>query len=123
MTGLSFAVTSGSTYWFRFVIPYTAAATTTGSRWTVNGPANSLLAYTSTYALTATTQTVNHGLSKFDRPALSNASSAATSGDLAVVEGVITASEDGTVIARFASEVANSAIVAKAGASVQFKAL
>jgi hypothetical protein len=45
VTGLSFPVVSGQRYWFRFCIPYTAAATTTGSRWTINGPSFSDLRY------------------------------------------------------------------------------
>ena len=39
-----------------------------------------------------------------------------------VVEGIVTPSANGAVIARFASEVANSAIVALAGALVEFEA-
>lgn len=50
VTGLSFSVTAGETYHFEFFIPYTAAATTTGSRWSINGPASpTMLNYTSQY--------------------------------------------------------------------------
>jgi len=117
VTGLSFSVTAGNTYWFRFVIPYTAAATTTGSRWSVNGPTSpTSLYFWSQYSLTTTTQTTNDGLTAYDTPAASNASSAATGSNIAIVEGFIKPSANGTVIARFASEVSASAIVAKAGA-------
>lgn len=116
VTGLSFSVTAGSTYWFRFLVMYTAAATTTGSRWSVNGPASpTLLIFRSEYSLSATTQTLNEGLSAYDTPAASSASSAATGSNVAKVEGFITPSASGTVILRFASEVSASAIVAKAG--------
>jgi hypothetical protein len=119
VTGLSFPVTSGQTYWFRFVIPYTAAATTTGSRWAINGPATPTnLSYTSHYALTVTTETVNYATA-YDIPAAANATSL-TTGNVAVIEGHITPSGNGTVIARFASEVSSSAIVAKAGALLQW---
>lgn len=119
VTGLSFAVTAGETYWFRFSIPYTAAATTTGSRWSINGPAApTLLAYNSRYAASATTDTTNHA-SAYDTPAGASAGSN-TAGNLAVVEGFITPSTSGTVIARFASEITVSAIVAKAGALLQW---
>lgn len=121
VTGLSFPVTAGKKYWFRFVIDYTAAATTTGSRWTINGPAITRLSYISKYALTSTTQTTNYGLAAYDLPAASNASSAATGSNLAVIEGIITPSATGTVIARFASEIASSAIVAKAGSVVYYQ--
>lgn len=123
VTGLSFGVTSGLLYYFRFVIQYTAAATTTGSRWTINGPAITELRYRSRYSLTATSQTLNEGLSAYDSPAASSASSAATGSNVAIIEGFIKPGADGTVIARFASEVASSAIVAKAGSIVQFQAV
>lgn len=117
VTALSFAVTAAEKYWFRFVIPYTAAATTTGSRWAINGPGSpTLLHYTSTYTLTATSNTVNSATA-YDIPAASNASSL-TAGNIAVIEGYIVPSSNGTVIARFASEVSSSAIVAKAGATL-----
>lgn len=118
VTGLSFAVTSGTTYRFYIVIPYTAAATTTGSRWTLTGPANTLFSYTSKYTLTATTQTVNYA-SANDIPAAANASSL-TAGNVCIIEGIITPSASGTLQVRFASEVAASAIVAKAGSTLEY---
>lgn len=122
VTALSFAVTSGNTYWFRFFIMYTAAATTTGSRWSVNGPAApTLLIFKSEYSLTTTSRTINEGLSAYDTPAASSASSAATASNCAWIEGFIRPSANGTVIARFASEVASSAIVAKAGSILHYQ--
>lgn len=124
VTGLSFPVTAGETYRFRFVIWYTAAATTTGSRWSISGPAITRLGYRSQYSLTAASETVNSGLSAYDLPAASNATSAQASGsavaNCAIVEGTITAGANGNVIARFASEVASSAIVALAGSYVEY---
>lgn len=119
VTDLSFAVTAGQTYYFEFVIPYTAAATTTGSRWSINGPGSpTLLNYTSEYTLTATTKTLNCATA-YDIPAASNATSL-TAGNVATIWGFIKPSSDGTVIARFASEVSASAIVAKAGALLRY---
>lgn len=118
VTGLSFDVVAGQTYWFEFVIPYTAQATTTGSRWAINGPALTSLYMRSEYTLAATTTTVN-SVSAYDTPSASNASSLAT-GNVATMWGVIKPSADGTVIARFASEIANSAITAKAGATLRW---
>lgn len=120
VTGLSFAVISGNTYRFRFLIAYTADATTTGSRWSINGPASpTLLMYRSVYSLTTTTITTNEGVSAYDTPAASNATSAATAANTAIIEGIITPSADGTVIARFASEVSGAAITAKLGSICQ----
>jgi len=113
VTGMSFSVTSGRTYRFRFFVNYTSAATTTGSRWSVNGPSASMLQYVSRYSLDATSETVNN-LQAYDSPAASNASSL-TAGNYAIVEGVITLSASGTISLRCASEVSSSAITAKAG--------
>jgi hypothetical protein len=114
-------VTSGLSYWFKFVIPYTSAIATTGSRWAISGPSTTLLSYSSRYTLTATSETVNY-VNAYDTPAASNASSL-TTGNLAIIEGLVTPSGNGTVIARFASEVSGSAITALAGAFVQYFAI
>ena len=119
VTGMTFPVTAGETYWFEFVIPYTAAATTTGSRWAINGPGSpTLLAYRSEYTLTATTTTVN-SQNAYDTPAAANASSLAA-GNVATIWGIIQPSQNGSVTARFASEISASAIVAKAGATLRW---
>jgi hypothetical protein len=114
VTGLSFTVIAGSTYYFRFIISYTAALSTTGSRWAINGPAFTRMSYMSEYTLTTTTSTRNAMVQAYDSPAASNASSVVAQNH-ARIEGIITPSNNGTVIARFASEIANSAITAKAG--------
>lgn len=119
VTGLGFSVTAGQTYWFRFVVDYTAAATTTGSRWTLNTPTTTRLSYRSQYSLTATSDTFNSAVAA-GVPAASNASSANTTGNVAVVEGFITPSANGTVQLQFASGVSASAIVAKAGSVMQW---
>lgn len=121
VTGLSFAVTAGKSYRFKAVIPYTSAATTTGSRWAINGPATSALSYKSQYTLTATTETTNH-VAAYDSPAAANATSL-TTGNNAVIEGTLTASASGNVTVRFASEIASSAIVAKAGGFLEWEQL
>lgn len=118
VTGLSFPVTAGETYWFEFVVPYTAAATTTGSRWTLNGPALTLLSGRSEYTLTATTTTLN-SFTAYAIPAACNATSL-TAGNVATLWGIITPSASGTVQLQHASEVAGSAITAKAGALLRW---
>jgi len=124
ITGLSFSVTNGKAYWFRFVIPYTAAATTTGSRFSISGAAITYLYYESTYvnAIAAAAPTINQGLSLYDTPAAASASSTLSS-NMSIIEGILSPSADGTLIARFASEVSSSAITAKAGAVVYYKEL
>ena len=129
VTGLSFAVVSGNTYWFRFIIWYTAAATTTGSRWAINGPTNTLLGYRSSWGLSAAATSgtdvyTDVNVAAYDSPTASNASSpTATAGqaNIAFIEGIIKPSANGSVIARFASEISSSAIVAKAGSVVYYQ--
>jgi hypothetical protein len=119
VTGLSFSVTAGEKYWFYANIQYTSAATNTGSRWSMNGPSGTWR-FASQYSLTATTVTINAGLSAVDTPAASNATSATTGANLAWIEGFFECTVTGTVVVRFASEVSSSAIVAKAGSILQW---
>ena len=119
VTGLAFPAIANKLYYFKFTIFYDAAATTTGSRWAINGPSASYIAGKSKYGLTATTETVNY-FNAYNIPAAANATSVATTGNMAVIEGFITPSASGDVIARFASEVSASAITAKAGSIVEY---
>lgn len=122
VTGLEFPVLAAKLYEFTFQIVYTAAATTTGSRWSITGPASpTYLDYTSEYSLTSTTATRNALLQAYDSPAASNGTSATTGNNWALIYGVIQPSADGNVTARFASEVANSAIIAKVNSFVRYR--
>ncbi|MEO8149673.1 MAG: hypothetical protein ABI723_18690 [Bacteroidia bacterium] len=117
VTGLSFAVTAGVTYRFHATILYTAAATTTGSRWSISGPATTLLAYNSRYPNSSVGETVYYQVA-YDQPAAANTVSPFTTGNIAQIEGIVVPSANGTVTIRFASEIASSAIVAKAGSTL-----
>ena len=124
ITGLLFPMVALGRYAFRFMIDYTAAATTTGARFGITSPVGaSRLAYRSQYGLTTTSESFNQAVA-FDQPAGANASSPNTGGNIAVIEGIITCgAAGGDLIARFASEVAASAIVAKAGSYVKWQQL
>lgn len=123
ITGLQFPVVNGLRYWFEFFLRYTSAVNTTGARFAINGPAFTELTYGSRYSLTTTSDTANEGLTAYDLPAAANASPATVGGNLALIRGIIMPSADGNVIARFASEIASSAIVAKAGSFVRYRQL
>lgn len=86
-------------------------------------PRNTNLSMTSEYSLTATTTTRNANVQGFDLPATCNATSASTANNMAVMEGYFKPTADGTFTARFASEVANSAIVAKTGSVCYYQQL
>jgi len=118
VTGLTFDVVAGNTYYFEALIPYTAQATTTGSIWTINGPSFSLLHYTSEYTLTATSKTVNSGTA-YQIPTGSSATSILV-GNIATIWGFVKPSENGNIQVKFASEIAGSAITAKAGAYLRY---
>ena len=120
VTGLSFVVEAGKTYRFEFVISYNSSSTAVGSRWTINGPAFTRLAYRSAYALLSTSQTVNSAASTYDFPVAANGTSGATSGNIAVIKGIITPSANGTVIARFAREGASGTISAMPDSYVEY---
>jgi len=124
VTALSFPVVANTTYSFKFFIVYSSAATTTGSRWSINGPATTFMNYRSSYTLTATSITNNAGVSAYNTPAASSASSLTTN-NISIIEGIIRPSADGTVIARFASEISNSAVTAVASGKsyVEYQAI
>jgi hypothetical protein len=73
-----------------------------------------MLTYRSSYTLAATTITTNAQLQAYNLPTACNATSVVAM-NMAMIEGMIKPSANGTVIARFASEVLCSAITAKAG--------
>jgi hypothetical protein len=120
---LSIPMIAGKLYRFKFEIQYTAAATSTGSRWGVNASAGTAanLSFDSEYSLTSTTTTRNALIQAFDSPAASNATSATTGNNRCRMEGSIRATANGNLVARFASEVASSAIVAKTGSFVEWR--
>lgn len=119
VTGLGFSVDAGRTYWFRFSIDFTSAATTTGARFTVNGPAATRIAYRMTQAFAATSQTQTNN-SAYQQPASCSASVPYTTGNISIVEGFVTPSASGTLQLQFASKVGSSAVVAKAGSILEW---
>jgi len=119
VTGLSFPVVAGETYWFEIYIDYTAALATTGSRWTLNGPSFTRLSYMSQWSLTATSFSFYSNVA-YQTPAASNVTSASTVGNTALLGGFVTPSVSGDIQVQFASEVLNSAITAKAGSVIRY---
>ena len=118
VSGLSFSVQAGITYRFYIMIPYTSGSQNNGSRWTINTPTTTFLSYNSRYTLSATTETTNY-LNTPNGPSTCNNNSN-TSGNLAVIQGVVTPSANGIVQVRFASETGGISVTAKAGASLEW---
>ena len=119
ITQLSFSAVSGTTYKIRAVIYFTTAATTTGSRWCVTGPATTAAMFNSEYTLTATTSTRNAMVQGLNLPATCNATSA-SGANMATIEGFIRTSANGTVSIAFASEVSSSAVIAQSGSTLEY---
>lgn len=118
ITGLTFAVTSGLTYGFRAQIIYTSAATTTGARFSVNGPSITRLFYVARWTLTATSMNAEVVASTYDQGTASATSSAGA--NIAIIEGTVTPSASGTFAMRFANEVNASAITCQPGSHLRY---
>jgi len=120
VTGLTFAVTSGETYVFEAWVVYETAATTTGSKWAVNGPASpTILSYSVETPTTGTTSRLDFA-STYDGTSASS-QTAGIGQCLAKIEGVVKVSASGTFALRFGSEVGSSAVTAKAGSSMRYR--
>lgn len=116
--GLSFDVVAGTTYRFYAIIPYTSTTSNNGTRWTINAPATTLLSYVSRYTISTNSETVNY-LSAPNLPASCNNNSNLT-GNIAVLEGVIRPSANGTVQVRFTGELGGPTITVRAGATLEW---
>ncbi len=117
-TGLSFPVVANTIYRFHFLVYFDAAATTTGSRFTLGGPAFNMLGYNLHIPITA--GSIGHAAMNGYNQGAVVASSPYTAGNIATMEGIVRPTANGTVICRFASEVASSAITVKAGSTVEY---
>ncbi len=105
VTGLSFPVTTGVTYRFKFFIVYSASTTAIGSRWTINGPTATTLRFYSTYP-SSTSANAFYYQSAYNG-ASATANSGSTTSNIAIIEGTINCSSSATeVIARIAAESA-----------------
>jgi hypothetical protein len=120
---LQFPVRENQRYWFHYTLMYRAAATGTGSRWSIFGPGSvTALRYVSEYSLTTASKVNNEGNAGYDIPVTSSASSAATGSNIATIKGFVDAPTcDGMVYPRFASEIAASAITLMRGSHLMWQ--
>lgn len=103
VTGLSFPVVSGGTYWFEFNFRFNVNDPTMGTRWAVNGPTFSMLRYTANWSNGASAFTAPQAILTYDGTGVTG-NSAATEGNQASVFGYITVTANGTVTLRGAVE-------------------
>lgn len=118
VTGIGLSVSSGTTYRFFWMIRYTVAALTTGSKWALNGPSFSYLGYRVTWAGTGTNAPSSYVLTTYD--STSTTTSTPDTMGLCLIEGIIIPSASGTLIPRFGSELNASAVVAKADSTLEY---
>ena len=118
VTGLSFAVTANKKYEFRAVIKYSAAATTTGSAWSINGPAGAV--QLNVMSGLSTTTTFNHWQNAVNT-LLASSSSVYTSGNIAIITGIVEPTASGTYIIRGATEVASSSISVQGVSNINWR--
>jgi hypothetical protein len=121
ITGLSFSVTAGKSYWFKFSIAATTTSTADGYGWSINGPTATYLAYHSYYPSSTTNMVYNNGLSTYNSPSTSTANAPVTP-TMIWIEGILTPSANGTLIGRFRSEAGN-VVAAKKGSVVFYQQL
>lgn len=123
VTGLSFPVIANNSYYFYFFIVYDVLDTANGTAWSINGPA-ATMAYTSKYTADSPSGSVNnYGLTAYNLPASTSSKSQATSANVAIIEGIITPSASGSVIARFMSEAVSHDLTAKSKSFVEYMTL
>lgn len=118
ITGLSFSVSNGTYYGFKFLLPYTYSTTAKGPKYGITIPAATI------YSATVRIPMAADGADAFYEGCLTtsgdsvNASSSPASSTvlLAVIEGVLLPSADGTLQVRHAANGALQTLVTKQGA-------
>jgi len=119
VSDLKFPVLAGEKYWFRFVIYYAVSSTSVGSAWAINGPSGPTTIYRADWC-SGTGRYHVDGLSGYDITS-SNSSSISKTANMAIIEGFITCSSAGGVIARMLSSSGTGLLTAKSFSTVQYK--
>lgn len=121
VTTLSFSVSAGVTYKFKFNVIYTSAATTTGIRLGLTAPAITSLAATVNVpsGVDGTASIFGGTINSSGDSVVSTATPVANTVHYGVVEGVIVPSASGTVQLRGATEVNASNVIIRAGSFVE----
>jgi hypothetical protein len=112
--GIALPVAANSIYRFEFFGAYTVASAAVGTRWVIDGPTASTLAYSSRWSLTSTSRSTTEA-SAYNLPAAANASSSSTGGNLVRIDGIIAPSTNGQLTLWFASG-GSSLVTLKSGA-------
>lgn len=119
ISGLSFAVTNGRTYAFKFYILYTASATTSGLGVSVTTPSLTRLSAVAEVPSGAdpSTSLLVSGQIRASAGRVNAVSTPATTTQMACIDGIITPSADGTLQAQGAPAVTGNNIVFQSGST------
>ncbi len=120
---LSFAVTNGKRYRFRVVYIWSTAATTTGLDIACNGPTKSYVTGLRWIQTAVTAYGTRCAFNDYDQSAPGIAADSIDAACIAVLEGVIKPTADGTFMARVASEISLSTITVLAGSYIEYECL
>lgn len=119
-TGLSFAVTAGVYYSYKFTVIYQTAATTTGIGLSVNYPAATVASAYATitgFAADGAAAEFTGAITAANDTVLSTAVAAANTAYVAVIEGTLLPSASGTLVVRKRTEIAASNMIVKQASS------
>lgn len=123
ITGLSFAVTSGTNYRWFAMIAYTTSAASIGIRVSVTTPATTHLVYHTQVGTSLTgsaTASFDNAQNANDAGTVSGTSISTTAGNLLMMWGFIRPSANGTVQLRFAPETATAnGVIIETGSTVE----
>lgn len=107
---LSFALEANKTYAFRFVVFYTTNATTTGARFSVNGPASPTFLRFGAVQAQGTAQNDNGSQTVYDTLIVSATTGPGTTAQWGIVEGIVeNGANAGNLVLRFVGENVASA--------------
>lgn len=120
VTGLTFAVTSGTLYFFEVDIIYTTNAATSGSAWSVNGPSFTYLGYFGWNTAGAATPT-QFGAVTYDGSSPAPQTFSNNTQDFCHIRGYVKPSASGTFAVRFRAEANSQTVTAKAGSMVRYR--
>lgn len=114
-TGMGFAVVSGNVYHFRYVVFFDTNATSVGIRLGINGPTTTALRYGG-YVPVSAPNGAGSAIMHVSGDTYGVGTFAATTGPgtaltMAIIEGIIIPSANGTLILRHASETATDTTV------------
>lgn len=122
ITGLTFSVSANTDYAFMFRIVFQSAATTTGFRFGVNGPAGATVEYTLRYQTVANSTTagvatyLDQHNTAYDSMTVTTSTITAAVDLYATLEGrILVGATGGTFAARVASESANNDLTVRKG--------